>query len=84
MTDPYAMNQRYRTERPNITRAIVRLNNNFGWGDVKAVRRFLDGRIEVDISSRYRRQKTYIARVVGRNSVRFRGHQMSYLEGVTP
>jgi hypothetical protein len=59
-----------------VVRTIVRLNNNYGWGDVENVRRFLDGRIEVDIISRYRKSHTYIARHCGRNSIRFRGHQM--------
>ena len=64
--------------RPAITAAIIMLNNRHGWGDVKRVRRFLDGRIEVDIASRYRNSHTYIARQVGRCSVKFRGHQISY------
>lgn len=64
--------------RPLIRRAIERLNWNYGWGDVVAIRRFADGRIEVDVSSRYRQQQTYLARAVGRTSVKFRGHQMDY------
>ena len=71
------MNQ-YTTERQCIRRAIERLNWAHGWGDVSAIRRFMDGRIEVDVTSRYRAPRTYIARTVGRSSVRFRGYQCDY------
>ena len=68
----------YTTERPEILRALQRLNWNYGYGDVKAIRRFLDGRIEVDITAPYCQPRTFIARTVGRTSVRFRGHQIDY------
>ena len=68
----------YSTERPLIRAAIEKLNWNYGWGRVTQIRRFMDGRIEVDVEDRYRKGRTYLARTVGRNSVRFRGHQISY------
>jgi hypothetical protein len=64
-----------------IRRTIERLNWSHGWGDVAAVRRFMDGRIEVDVTSQYRAARTYLARAVGRSSVRFRGHQQDYTKG---
>ena len=69
---------KFTTDRPLIRAAIERLNWAHGWGDVNEIRRFMDGRIEVDIESRYRAPKTYIARTIGRESVTFRGYQTSY------
>ena len=81
------MNPDYRipqftADRPLIVAAIERLNWNHGWGEVKEIRRFMDGRIEVDIESRYRKGRTYIARTIGRESVKFRGFQTRYRESV--
>ena len=56
--------------KSSIVRTLERLNHNYGWGEVESVRGYLDGRIEVDITSRYRKGRTYTARSRGR----YRGH----------
>lgn len=65
--------------RSQITAAIKRLNNVYGRGDVRQVRYFADGRIEVTASLQYGHSK-FTARV--RNSTVYaRGHQITIKAG---
>lgn len=67
-----------RLSTKEITEAITRLNNNYGRGDVRQVRRYLDGRIEVIARLQYGESK-FTARVDGR-TVYARGHQLTVKE----
>ncbi len=57
------------------TKAIIHLNRIYGKGDVRQVRYFLDGKIEVIANLQYGQSK-FMARVKNR-TVFCRGHQMT-------
>ena len=64
--------------------ALEYINRHYGWGDIRRVRYFMDGRIEVEIGNRYRGTKTYLARMIDEFVITFRGHRKSINSGRYP
>jgi hypothetical protein len=61
----------------DINDAITTMHYLYGIGDVKEIRRFADGRIEVIAQGYYMKSHVRRGRIVGGRTIKMYGHQLT-------